>query len=125
MRLDHIGFVVADIERYRAHLPVQKILRSLVDPLQKAHLELIDAGGAAIELIQPLDKEAFTWNFLQKGGGWHHLCYEVASLEEAQEAIRQYYMILVRGPMPAPLLDGEVLFARNRNKEMVEFVWRA
>jgi len=125
MKLVHIGFVVADIKRYKKHTPYIKVIKSLIDPIQKAHLELLDVGSETkIELIQPLEKEAFTWNFLQKGGGWHHLCYEVSSLKEARELISKYFMIEVRGPMVAPLLDGEVIFARDRNRQMVEFVWQ-
>ncbi|WP_456432142.1 VOC family protein [Nitratifractor sp.] len=125
MTIDHIGFVVADTEAYLRHLPLHKVLKSLYDPLQQAQLTLVDGGTTRIELIEPRSEESFTWNFLQKGRGWHHICYAVADEAEAKEAIRNARMILVRGPMEAPLLEGEVLFARNRNREMVEFVWRA
>ncbi|WP_292654793.1 VOC family protein [Nitratifractor sp.] len=124
MRIDHIGFVVADTEAYLGHLPMRQVLRTLYDPIQKAQLTLVDGGTTRIELIEPRSEESFTWNFLQKGGGWHHICYEVDNLVAAQAAMKEARMIPVRGPLPAPLLEGEVLFARNRNREMVEFLWR-
>ena len=124
MIIDHIGFVVKDRQKYRKNLPIQNVIKSLYDPIQDANLELIDGGGVKIELIEPVSKKAFTWNFLQKGGGWHHICYRCTSLEEAREAIRSKFMVEVLGPIPAPLLDGVVLFARSRNKEIVEFVWQ-
>ena len=123
MKIHHIGFVVADRARYRANLPVQEVVAALYDPVQKAHLELIDAGGAYIELIEPAEAESFTWNFLQKGGGYHHICYEVDSEAAAREAVTAARMVVTLGPVEAPLLNGQVLFARNRNREMVEFVW--
>ncbi len=124
MRVDHIGFVVKNAEKYRKNLPIQTVVKSLYDPLQDAYLELIDGGGVMIELIEPQNEDAFTWNFLQKGGGYHHICYECDSLKEAKDAIKNQFMVEVLGPIPAPLLDGQVLFARSRNREIVEFVWR-
>jgi len=123
VKIHHIGFVVADRARYRNNLPVQKVVAEIYDPVQKAHLELIDTDGAYIELIEPAEEGSFTWNFLQKGGGFHHICYQVASEEEARQAVMKGRMVMALGPVEAPLLNGQVLFARNRNREMVEFVW--
>jgi len=124
VKIHHIGFVVADRARYRTNLPFGNVVKSLYDEIQKAWLELIDTEGTYIELIEPVEEESFTWNFLRKKGGFHHICYEVKSYDEALKTVKEGRMIITLGPVYAPLLDGEVLFARNRNREMVEFVWR-
>jgi len=124
MRIDHIGFVVKDIDRYLSNMPIKDIKKRIYDENQRANLVLLDAQGATIELIEPQDSDSLTWNFLQKGGGWHHICYEVSSEDEALDIIKSYKMLKVTDSMDAPLLDGRVVFARDRNRDIVEFVWR-
>ena len=121
MRIHHIGYVVKNIEKYRKNLLIDKIIKEVYDDTQKAKLVLIEAGNTLIELIEPQNEESFTYNFLKKGGGYHHLCYETTK-ENAENFIKTKKMIKVLDWVYAPLLDSEVVFAYNRNKEIVEFV---
>ena len=121
MKIHHIGYVVKSIETYKKNLFIEKIVKEVYDKTQKAQLVLIRADNIFIELIEPRSQESFTYNFLQKGGGYHHLCYE-ATKEEAEAFIRNKKMLKVLDWVYAPLLDAEVCFAYNRNKEVVEFV---
>ena len=57
---------------------------------EKAHgvnITFIDLGNnstPALELIEPTSKKSKVYNFLhQKGGGMHHLAYEVDNLDKA------------------------------------------
>jgi len=121
MKIHHIGYIVKNIEEYKKNLIIDKIEKEIYDETQKANLALIKAQNIFIELIEPNSKESFTYNFLQKGGGYHHLCYET-SKEKAEELIRSKRMIKVLDWVYAPLLEGEVCFVYNRNREIVEFV---
>ena len=121
MKIHHIGYVVKSIEEYKRNLIIDKIEKEVYDETQKANLALIKAQNIFIELIEPKSKESFTYNFLQKGGGYHHLCYET-SKEKAEELIRNKRMVKLLDWVYAPLLEGEVCFAYNRNREIVEFV---
>lgn len=125
MRLHHIGYVVKDIDQYEKGLIIEKKVKELIDPVQNSRMALYsNFSDSFIELIQPLNGEAFTYNFLQKnGGGYHHLCYEVSTREEMKNITGQQKMILVKGPIPAILFDNrEVWFYYSRNKQVVEFV---
>ncbi len=122
MKIHHIGFVVKDIEKYKRNLVVDEVIKRVYDPIQEANLELINSEGAYIELIEPTKESAFTYKFMKKGGGYHHICYEVKNKTDALAIIEQKKMIKVLDFVYAPLLDGEVIFAYNRNKEVVEFV---
>lgn len=121
MRVHHIGYVVKNIEKHKKNLVVDEVVKELYDETQKANLALIRCENIFIELIEPASKDSFTYSFLQKGGGYHHLCYE-ASKEKAEEFIKNKKMIKVLNWVYAPLLEGEVCFAYSRNKEVVEFV---
>ena len=121
MKIHHIGYVVKSIEKYKKNLIIDEVVKEIYDETQKANLALIKAQNIFIELIEPTDEESFTYNFLQKGGGYHHLCFQT-SKEEAEQFIQNKKMIKVLDWVYAPLLDGDVCFAYNRNKEIVEFV---
>ena len=121
MKIHHIGYVVKSIEKYKKNLIIDEVLKEVYDETQKANLVLIKLDNIFIELIEPTSKESFTYNFLQKGGGYHHLCYET-SKEEAEGFIQNKKMIKVLDWVYAPLLDGYVCFAYDRNKKIVEFV---
>jgi methylmalonyl-CoA/ethylmalonyl-CoA epimerase len=122
MSVHHIGYVVKDIDQHANNLINSFIVKRLYDKTQKAELALIQAGNILIELIQPIERSSFTYNFLQKGGGYHHLCYKVDGKDQAEDIIREKKMIKTLDWVHAPLLQAEVMFAYNKNKEIVEFV---
>ncbi len=63
MKIHHIGYVVKNIDKYKQNLIIKKSIKKVYDKIQKAELELIQADNILIELIEPQDKSAFTYNF--------------------------------------------------------------
>ena len=125
MKLHHIGYVVKDIAQYEKNLIFEKKIKELFDPVQNSNMALyLNFTDSLIELIQPLNEESFTYNFLQKNGSsYHHLCYEISSESELKELIDSQKLIKVKGPVPAILFDGRMVwFFYSRNKQIVEFV---
>jgi methylmalonyl-CoA/ethylmalonyl-CoA epimerase len=123
MRLHHLGFIVKDLEQFAGNMLVSSLVKEAEDPVQHARLALYKGfSDAWIELIQPLNAQSFTWNFLQKNGeGFHHLCYE-ATLDEIMKYSVEKKLVKVLGPVPAVLFDGQdVMFYVDRNKTVVEF----
>ena len=123
MKIHHIGYVVNDIAQYQKNLLPQKVIASVYDEVQKADLVLIETDNVLVELIQPKEKDAPTHRFLQKyGNAYHHLCYEVDTKKTAEAIIASKRMIKTLGWIYAPLLKSEVIFAWDRNRQVVEFV---
>jgi hypothetical protein len=125
MKLHHIGYVVKDIAQYEKNLIFEKKIKELFDPVQNSNMALyLNFTDSLIELIQPLNEESFTYNFLQKNGSsYHHLCYEIGSESELKELVDSQKLIKVKGPVPAILFDGRMVwFFYSRNKQIVEFV---
>ena len=125
MKLHHIGYVVKDIAQYEKNLIFEKKIKELFDPVQNSNMALyLNFTDSLIELIQPLNEESFTYNFLQKNGSsYHHLCYEIGSESELNELVDSQKLIKVKGPVPAILFDGRMVwFFYSRNKQIVEFV---
>lgn len=125
MKLHHVGYIVKDIEKYEKNLLFETKIKEVIDPIQRAKLALYtNFGSSLIELIQPLDNEAFTYSFLEKNGNaYHHLCYEVASEDEMKAIAELKKYLLFKGPLKAILFDNEkVYFYYTRNKTIVEFL---
>lgn len=125
MRLHHIGIVVNDIEKYETSMIFEEKVLQVTDPVQQSILALYkNFGSCYIELIQPINENSYTMNFLKKNGNrFHHLCFEVASKEIMLEIVGQKKLIYINGPFPAILFDNRhVYFYFSRNKEIVEFL---
>src|SRR5690242_19652612 len=114
-RLHHIGFVVGSIsdDIYSFAKSVECNWDHLIfhDPLQRARVAFLKPACATdplIELVEPAEEGSPILQFLQKGGGLHHLCYEVPDLEANLHAMRGTGAVVVKRPRPA------VAFANRR-----------
>lgn len=84
VKLNHIGFVVQNIEEaaklFRT-LGLHEVTEAEPDPIQKVvacFMGTGDEGEAHIELLEPAGEDSPITNFLKKrGGGPHHICFEV------------------------------------------------
>jgi methylmalonyl-CoA/ethylmalonyl-CoA epimerase len=123
--LHHSAFIVKDIDSWENRIPNQGKVNDVIDPIQHARLALYkNFGDTFIELIQPLNEKAFTWNALQKHGEqFNHFCYSVNSKNELDELVAEYKLISVLSPVPALLFNGKrVTFYYTRNRQVVEFL---
>lgn len=133
IRLHHVGFVVRDIQA-----EIQKFARSVGatwdtkifhDPLQKVKVSFIRTacpGDAQIELVEPAASDSPVLSFLKKGGGLHHLCYEVADLGEHLTKMRQEGALVVKPPLPAVAFENRLIaWVFTRQKLLLEFLEQA
>ncbi|MEJ7677575.1 MAG: VOC family protein [Segetibacter sp.] len=103
-----------------------KKITDVIDSVQGARLSLYKQFKTDdfVELIQPLNDRAFTWNSLKKHGNhFHHFCYSIGSLEKAFEIAASHKLIPILGPVEAVLFNGmKVIFYYTRNKQIIEFL---
>jgi methylmalonyl-CoA/ethylmalonyl-CoA epimerase len=127
-RLHHIGYVVPSIaeglERWESALFVRSVSARYADDIQKAtvlFLELPD--GVRLELVEPLTSDSPVSGFLAKGGGLHHLCFEVGSLAQQIQHMRRQHAVLVRRPQPAVAFGGRhIAWMMTRERMLVEYL---
>jgi methylmalonyl-CoA/ethylmalonyl-CoA epimerase len=95
------------------------------DPIQKVKVAFFStaAAGAQIELVEPAAHDAPVRAFLEKGGGLHHLCYEVEDCETALRGIREQQGVIVKRPNPAVAFNGRrIAWALTKEKLLLEFL---
>lgn len=129
-KLHHIGYVVSSIaeglQRWESALFAQSVSARYADHIQKAtvlFLELPD--GVKLELVEPLTSDSPVNGFLSKGGGLHHLCFEVGSLTQQIQHMRKQHAVLVRRPQPAVAFGGRrIAWMMTRDRMLVEYLER-
>jgi methylmalonyl-CoA/ethylmalonyl-CoA epimerase len=130
--LHHIGFVVASIEAqvrgFVAVLGASWNGQIVEDPLQKVKVTFLApaGGGAQLELVEPASADSPVSAFLARGGGLHHLCYEVDDLEAHLEAMRAQRATITRKPRPAVAFGGRrIAWVYSAERLLLEFLERA
>ena len=132
-RLHHIGFVVADIQR-----EIEGIAESLgaawdgntiLDPLQRARVAFLRTecrSDALLELIEPAGKDSPVIRLLQRGGGLHHLCYEVVDLQRHLDQMRAKGAVILQHPVPAVAFDNRrIAWVGTKERLLLEFLERS
>jgi methylmalonyl-CoA/ethylmalonyl-CoA epimerase len=132
VRLHHIGFVVASIEKsapaFAAGVGGAWDGVIIEDPNQRVRVSFIQPADPAqpqFELVDPgRFEDAPVRRFLeQRGGGLHHVCYEVPDIEQQLERAREARSTLVRKPVPAPAFGGRrIAWVFTREKLLVEYL---
>lgn len=128
----HIGFVVASIENsvngFLQTLQAEWDGKIFHDPNQVVNVTFLqgkDAGSPVLELVEPAGEKSPVQPFLKRGGGLHHLCYEVDDLEAQLQLSRTQGGITVRPPLPAVAFDGRrIAWVYTKNKLLVEYLER-
>jgi methylmalonyl-CoA/ethylmalonyl-CoA epimerase len=81
------------------------------------------AGEPQLELIEPTGASSPVAGAAQRGGGLHHLCYEVVSLEKQLESSRAAGAVLVRSPQPAVAFENRrICWVFTRERLLVEYL---
>lgn len=99
MTVHHVGIVVRDIhaayEEYRnitnyANKPYMEHVES-----QKVDICLLDEEPR-LEFIQPFDTTSPVYDFAQKGGGIHHLCFQTENLDAMLNSMHKLAKVIVK-----------------------------
>jgi len=127
----HVGFVVASIaqagEAFARSLGIPWSRNIIDDPRQQARVTFLrfDPRQPAIELVEPAGKESPLHKFVAKGGGLHHVCYEVDSLLSQLEQSRAAGCLIVKQPLPAVAFGGRLIaWVYTPQKLLVEYLER-
>jgi methylmalonyl-CoA/ethylmalonyl-CoA epimerase len=138
-RLNHIGVVVQDV------LEIAEVLRTLglkpltkpePDPVQKVTACFMGKEGpdeVHIELLEPTEDRSPIAKFLRKkGGGLHHLCFEVDDIHAATRDLEQKGFKVVSEPVECIGYDRSfnlgkecstrIAFLMTSNKLLIELL---
>ncbi|HOP48328.1 MAG TPA: VOC family protein [Desulfobacteraceae bacterium] len=132
MRLHHIGVVVKDISQsiktYEKILGLDIIAEPEEDPIQKVKAVFLDMGWGedmTLELLEPTAQDSPVMKSLGRGGGLHHICFEVDDIDEEIKRVKEKGGTVVCEPVPACGFDNRrIAFVFPVDNILVEFVER-
>jgi len=130
LRLHHIGFVVTSIresgQSFALALGATWDENIIFDPIQKVRVSFFQGRAPAdplIELVEPGGPESPVSRFLERGGGLHHLCYEVEDLESHLRFCKSIGTIIIRPAVPAAAFGGRrIAWAVTKRRLLIEYL---
>jgi len=85
-KINHIAIAVKDVEeslKFWCDAMGLKVDHIEDVPSQKSEVVFIPVGDSEVELVRPTSPDSGVAKFVEeKGGGMHHLCFEVDNIDE-------------------------------------------
>jgi methylmalonyl-CoA/ethylmalonyl-CoA epimerase len=130
--LHHIGYIVASIkdaaENFAQSIGAKWDGVVIHDPLQEVNVSFMQSrvpNDPLIELVEPALPNSPVSNFLERGGGLHHLCYQVDSLERQLDLSRKARDFIAKSPLPAVAFGGRrIAWVYTKSGLLVEYLER-
>ena len=130
--LHHLGFVVKSIsdvaEEFAASISAGWDGEITHDPIQRVRVSFfgpVDPRNPVFELVEPASDDSPVSNFLKKGGGLHHVCYEIDDLESGLQEARRAGLVTVAAPAPAVAFGGRrIAWICSKRRLLVELLER-
>jgi methylmalonyl-CoA/ethylmalonyl-CoA epimerase len=130
LKLHHIGFVVYSIqecaEAFALSLRATWDGNIVFDPLQKVHVTFFQGHNPTdplIELVEPGGPESPVSRFGERGGGLHHLCYEVNDLDSQLRFCQSVGTRIIRPPVSAVAFGGRrIAWGITKKRLLMEFL---
>ena len=127
MKLHHIGIVVKNIQKSLGELNQYLNFESISVPSlvgsQKVNICFLKTNNVFLELIEPAQENSPISDFVEKGGGFHHLCFEVddihLELEKMKKNGARVVVDVVKG-FEDHLIAFVMLDTKNTNCKLIE-----
>ena len=93
MKLHHIGIVVPKIKdsigEITNYIKFETVSTIMPVQSQKVNICFLKIGEPFLELIEPVEKNSPVYDFAKKGGGIHHLCFEVSNIHDQLSSMEE------------------------------------
>jgi len=129
MNVDHICFAVKNLpdgiaywERIFGYRQMTAVVENTRQKVKVAFLTKEDS--ITIKLIEPAEGNQSLLNFVNKGGGFHHLCFKCNNMSEEIDDLTQKGLLMLVPPQPGEAFNNNkiaFLFARyGLNIELID-----
>lgn len=111
MKIDHICFAVKNLGEgiaYWEHVFGYRQMTEVVqNSLQKVKVVfLYKEESVLIKLIEPVEGNQSLINFVNRGGGFHHLCFRVDDMEGQLEDLKEKGLLTLVQPQPGEAFNN-------------------
>lgn len=129
MKIDHICFAVKNIQdgiAYWNRVFGYKQMTNVVDnSLQQVKVVFLSKDDSImIKLIEPLESNQSLINLVNRGGGFHHICFKCPDINVKIEELKKEGLLMLVPPQPGEAFNNHniaFLFARyGLNIELID-----
>lgn len=116
MVIDHICFAVKNLEEgvdyWSRTFDYKQMTSFVVNTLQKVKVTFLKKEGSiTIKLIEPLEENQSLVNFVNRGGGFHHICFKCTDINEKVRDLKGKGLITLVPPQPGEAFNNnEIAF---------------
>ena len=134
MVIDHVGVAVRSIEksvpRWQSVFGYRQATQVVTNTRQRVHVVfLAKQGSLPVKLIEPVDDESPIAAFTRQGGGLHHLCFRVPSVDAEVARLAAMGLRTLTPPQPGEAFENEpiafVYVGDGLNVELIDTDRRA
>jgi methylmalonyl-CoA/ethylmalonyl-CoA epimerase len=105
MIIDHICFAVKNLDEgivyWENVFGYRQMTRIVVNSLQKVKVSFLSKKESlTIKLIEPLEDNISLVNFVNRGGGFHHLCFRCEDMDKELGTLKEKGLITLVPPQP-------------------------
>jgi methylmalonyl-CoA/ethylmalonyl-CoA epimerase len=130
--LHHFGYVVSSLPEalngFAGSMGARVISEVIHDARQDVYVAFLQPpsqDSVQLELVAPASATSPVMAFAQKGGGLHHVCYEVDDLDETLAQARRRKCLPVRPPKPAAAFHGRrIAWIITPERLLIEYLER-
>ena len=128
MKIDHICFAVKNISEGISYwedlFGYRQMTEVIVNSLQKVKVSfLCKEDSMLVKLIEPLAGNQSLVNFVNRGGGFHHLCFRVEDMDKQISELKGKGLLMLVPPQPGEAFNNhDIAFMLARNGLNVELI---
>ena len=128
MKIDHICFAVKNLGEGIAYwenvFGYRQMTEVVQNSLQKVKVVfLCKEESALVKLIEPVEGNQSLINFVNRGGGFHHLCFRVDNMETQLSELKEKGLLMLVPPQPGEAFNNhDIAFMLARYGLKVELI---
>jgi methylmalonyl-CoA/ethylmalonyl-CoA epimerase len=111
MKIDHICFAVKDLKEgisyWKNVFGYSQMTEIVTNSLQKVKVSfLCKDDSLLVKLIEPLEDNQSLVNFVNRGGGFHHICFKVSDMKKQISELTDKGLISLVPPQPGEAFNN-------------------
>lgn len=128
MKIDHICFAVKNLGEGIAYwedvFGYRQMTEVVQNSLQKVKVVFLSKEDSIlVKLIEPVEDNQSLINFVNRGGGFHHLCFRVDDMGEKLIELKEKGLLMLVPPQPGEAFNNnEIAFLLARYGLNVELI---
>ena len=128
MQIDHICFAVNNLQEgidyWKVTFGYKEMTKPVVNSRQQVKVVFLEKEDSLpVKLIEPLSKNKSLMNFVQFGGGFHHICFKCDNMTATISELRKKGVKMLVPPQPGEAFnDNDIAFFLAKYKTTFELI---